>query len=76
MPIVWFDKPRNSCGSISASLASDCERVNGLITTYISIVFQNLTTLICGIIIAFIYDWRTTLVALGLIPLMVIAGAI
>lgn len=24
MPIVWFDKPKNSCGGISARLASDC----------------------------------------------------
>ena len=55
MPIIWFDKPKNSCGAISARLASDCQSVNGLVTTYLSIIFQNLTNLITGIIIAFIY---------------------
>lgn len=55
MPIIWFDKPKNSCGAISVRLASDCQSVNGLVTTYLSIIFQNLTNLITGIIIAFIY---------------------
>ena len=76
MPIVWFDKPKNSCGGISARLASECQSVNGLVTTYCAIVAQNLANLICGIVIAFIFEWRTTLVALGLIPFMIAAGAI
>lgn len=76
MPIVWLDKPQNSSGSLSARLASDCLIVNGLTTTYISVIVQNIFNLLCGIIIAFIYEWRTSLVALGLIPLMIIAGVI
>lgn len=76
MPIVWLDKPRNSSGSLSARLASDCQTVNGLTTTYISIIVQNIANLVCGIIIALVYEWRTSLVAIGLIPLMIIAGAI
>lgn len=76
MPIVWLDQPRNSGGSLSARLASDCQTVNGLTTTYISILIQNIANLACGIIIAFIFEWRTSLVALGLIPLMIISGAI
>jgi ATP-binding cassette subfamily B (MDR/TAP) protein 1 len=76
MPVVWFDKPRNSSGSLSARLASDCQTVNGLTTTYMAIMAQNLTNLTAGIIIAFIFEWRTSLVALGLIPLMIISGAI
>jgi ATP-binding cassette subfamily B (MDR/TAP) protein 1 len=76
MPVVWFDKPRNSSGSLSARLASDCQTVNGLTTTYFAIMAQNLTNLIAGITIAFIFEWRTSLVATGLIPLMIAAGAI
>ena len=76
MPIPWFDLPRNNSGTLSARLASDCQIVNGLTTTYIGITIQNLATLIAGIIIAFIYEWRTSLVALGLIPFMIIAGAV
>uniref|UniRef100_A0A1J3HUV6 ABC transporter B family member 4 n=1 Tax=Noccaea caerulescens TaxID=107243 RepID=A0A1J3HUV6_NOCCA len=76
MPVKWLDKPRNSSGSLSARLASDCKTVNGLTTTYIAILVQNISNLVCGIVIAFIYEWRTSLVALGLIPFMIIAGAI
>lgn len=37
---------------------------------------MNLSCLLTGIIIAFIFEWRTALVSLGLIPLLILAGAI
>ena len=76
MPVSWFDKPKNASGSLSARLASDCHAVNGLITTFFSITVQSTTTLLAGAIIAFIFEWRTSLVALGLLPLMIISGAV
>jgi ATP-binding cassette subfamily B (MDR/TAP) protein 1 len=76
MPIVWFDNPRNNAGSLTARLSTDCNMVNGLTTTLISITIQNLTTLIASIVIGLIYEWRTALVAMGLIPLMIIAGLV
>jgi ATP-binding cassette subfamily B (MDR/TAP) protein 1 len=76
MPVRWFDKPRNSSGSLSARLASDCHSVNGLVTTFFSISVQSATTLIVGCIIAFIYEWRTTLVAFALLPLLILSGVI
>jgi ATP-binding cassette, subfamily B (MDR/TAP), member 1 len=76
MPIVWFDNPRNNAGSLTARLSSDCNSVNGLTTTFVAITIQNITSLIAGITIGFIFEWRTSLVALGLIPFMIAAGAI
>ena len=76
MPIAWFDKPKNASGSLSARLASDCHAVNGLITTFFSITIQSATTLLAGVIIAFVFEWRTSLVALGLLPFMIISGVI
>lgn len=55
MPIVWLDQPRNNSGALSARLASDCQTVNGLTTTYVSIIVQNVANLVSGIIIALIY---------------------
>ena len=75
MPITWFDVPKNSSGGLTSRLASDCKKVNGLTTTFISIIIQNISTLLSAIIIAFIFEWRTTLVTLALIPFMVLAGA-
>ena len=76
MPIPWFDKPKNSSGSLSARLAADCASVNGLTTTYIAVGVQMMANLLSGIGIAFYYEWRTSLVALGLLPLIIIAGAV
>lgn len=45
-------------------------------TTYIYGLTQNLVCLIAGIVISFIYEWRTSLVSIGLIPFLIAAGAI
>lgn len=76
MPVKWFDLPRNNAGSLTARLATDCQQVNGLTTTLIGIMFQNVSCLLSGIIIAFVYEWRITLVTLGLIPFLIGAGLI
>ena len=76
MPVPWFDIPRNNAGTLTARLSTDCQLVNTVTTTTVSILIQNLSTLISGIIIAFANEWRTSLVALGLLPLMIISGAI
>ena len=55
MPIPWFDKPKNNAGNLTSRLAADCKTVNGLITTFIGVSIQNLTTLIAGIVIGLVY---------------------
>lgn len=74
MPIFWFDRPDNNCGVLSARLGTDCQTINGMATTYIYIILQCMSTLISAIIIAFIYEWRVSLVALGGLPLVMLAG--
>jgi ATP-binding cassette subfamily B (MDR/TAP) protein 1 len=76
MPIVWFDIPKNNAGGLTARLSSDCKSVNGLTTTFIGVSIQNVVTLVTSLIIGFVFEWRTSLVTLGLIPVMILAGAI
>jgi ATP-binding cassette subfamily B (MDR/TAP) protein 1 len=76
MPIPWFDTPKNHTGGLAARLSSDCQIVNGMTTTYLSILVSSISTLVAGIIIAFVFEWRTTLTALGLMPFMMASGAI
>ena len=76
MPVPWFDKSKNSSGALSARLASDCLNINTLTTTLIAVGLQSFSTLATGLIIAFIFEWRTSLVALALIPFMILAGAL
>lgn len=76
MPMTWFDRPKNNAGSLSARLQSDCHCLNGLTTTYISVLIQSTATVIAGIVISLVYEWRTALVAMALLPLMIVSGAI
>ena len=55
MPISWFDNPRNNAGSLTAKLSSDCNIVNGLATSFIAIMIQNISCLVAGITIALIF---------------------
>lgn len=76
MPIVWFDIPKNNPGGLTARLAADCKLVNEMTTTFIGVSIQNVVTLVASLIIGFIFEWRTSLVTVGLIPVMILAGAI
>jgi ATP-binding cassette, subfamily B (MDR/TAP), member 1 len=55
MPIPWFDNPKYNAGSLTSKLSSDCNIVNGLATSFIAIMIQNIASLIDGITIAFIF---------------------
>lgn len=37
-------------------------------------MLQNISSLVTGIVIAFVFDWRTSLVALGMIPFLILSG--
>lgn len=76
MPGSWFDNPKNNAGTLSARLSIDCKTINGVTSSYIGIMTQNISCLTCGIIIAFVHEWRITLVTLGLIPVMIACGVI
>jgi ATP-binding cassette subfamily B (MDR/TAP) protein 1 len=76
MPIYWFDKPDNNTGILSTRLGTDCQTINGMSTTYIYIMIQSLTTLVAGIILALVFEWRTALVSIGAMPLVMLAGYI
>jgi len=76
MPIYWFDRSDNNCGVLSTRLGSDCQTINGMATTYIYIMLQSISTLVAGITLALIYEWRTALVSIGAMPLFMLAGFI
>jgi len=76
MPVYWFDVPKNNAGSLTARLATDCQLVNGLTSDLIGTTIQTISCLATGVIIAFVYEWRTSLVTFGLMPIMIGAGII
>jgi|688.fasta_scaffold1674772_1 ATP-binding cassette subfamily B (MDR/TAP) protein 1 len=53
MPVTWFDDPKNHIGTLTDRLTKDCYLVNNVTTTTLSILIQNISSLLAGIIIAF-----------------------
>lgn len=50
--------------------------VKGLVSTYIPHLTVGISGILFGIAMAFYYEWRTALVALGTIPLICFSGGI
>lgn len=76
MPVAWFDEPKNSSGALSTQLEVDCTTVNNLITTFISVLLQDIGVLIVGLTIAFLHEPKTAVLALVFLPLLIFTGIV
>ncbi|GJM94530.1 hypothetical protein PR202_ga11180 [Eleusine coracana subsp. coracana] len=74
MEIEWFDYPENSSGAIGARLSADAAKVRGLVGDALQLAVQNFTTLVAGLVIAFVSNWQLSLIILALIPLIGLNG--
>jgi ABC-type uncharacterized transport system permease subunit len=50
------------------------QKLNGASTEGAAVMIETTVALVCGLVICFIYDWKISLVAFGLSPLMVIGN--
>jgi ATP-binding cassette subfamily B (MDR/TAP) protein 1 len=57
MPASFFDVKENNAGTLSARLAVDCKSINNLVSSVVKVNIMNLSSLITGLIIAFIGSW-------------------
>lgn len=75
--ISFFDDAGHSTGSLTSKLSSDCEQLQQLTGTEMSLAFIAIVNLIGSILIAFIYGWKLTLVGIfSAMPLILAAGYI
>ncbi|KAJ7544468.1 hypothetical protein O6H91_09G080400 [Diphasiastrum complanatum] len=72
--IGWFDEPENSSGAISARLSADAAQVRSMVGDTLSLVVQNLATIVAGLIIAFSATWQLALLILAIVPLLGLQG--
>eukprot|EP00253_Pinus_taeda_P001520 PITA_01520 len=72
--IGWFDNSENSSGAISARLSTDAATVRSMVGDALSLVVQNISTIITGIVIAFSANWKLALLILALLPLLGLQG--
>ncbi|CAN6445520.1 unnamed protein product [Victoria cruziana] len=66
----WFDEPVNSSGAIGARLSADAATLRSLVGDALSLVVQNIATIIAGLVVAFVANWELALIILGLIPMI------
>lgn len=72
--IGWFDHSENSTGAIGARLSADAATVRSVVGDALSLVIQNISTIIAGIVIAFIANWKLALLVLAMLPLLGLQG--
>ncbi|KAJ8313879.1 hypothetical protein KUTeg_008440 [Tegillarca granosa] len=72
----FFDNKKNSVGTLTTRLATDVTQIAGATANKIGIVLETIATMICVLVIAFIYSWKLCLVVLAFMPLVISAGII
>lgn len=73
---AFFDQEAHSSGALSSSLAANASRINGLLGITMGSIVQSVSTLVCGVVIAFIFGWKLSLVVVACIPLTLSAGLV
>ncbi|KAK2184057.1 hypothetical protein NP493_285g02001 [Ridgeia piscesae] len=72
--IAWFDDHSNSLGALTTRLATDASCVQGATGSRLGMLLRNLSNVGIGLILAFFFQWKLTLVICAFIPLIALAG--
>lgn len=70
----FFDNRDNQAGVLTTTLASDVQKLNGASTEGAAVMIETTIAMVCGLVICFVFDWKISLVAFALSPLMVIGN--
>ncbi|KAJ2325886.1 hypothetical protein GGI00_004906, partial [Coemansia sp. RSA 2681] len=65
----FFDDERNGVGALTSRLATDAEDFNKVVGSVISTAASTLSTIICALAIAFVYEWRIALLMMACWPI-------
>ncbi|XP_068306707.1 ABC transporter B family member 2-like [Pyrus communis] len=69
--IGWFDDTNNTSSMLSSRLESDATLLRTIVVDRTTILIQNLGLVVASFVIAFILNWRITLVVLATYPLII-----
>ncbi|KAF7128948.1 hypothetical protein RHSIM_Rhsim10G0040700 [Rhododendron simsii] len=71
--VGWYDEEEHNSSIVAACLATDAADVKSTISERISFILQNTTSLLTSFIVAFVVEWRVSLLTLATFPLLVLA---
>nr|CAB3449617.1 unnamed protein product [Digitaria exilis] len=66
--IGWFDDPTNSSGAIGSRLSADAASIRGIAGDALSLIVQNISTAIVGIVIAMVANWKLACIVICFVP--------
>uniref|UniRef100_A0A3B6DLS8 ABC transporter B family member 19 n=1 Tax=Triticum aestivum TaxID=4565 RepID=A0A3B6DLS8_WHEAT len=72
--VGWFDEEENNSSLVAARVAVDAADVKSAIAERISVILQNITSLMTSFIVGFIIEWRVAILILATFPLLVLAN--
>ncbi|MDE0573517.1 ABC transporter ATP-binding protein/permease [Demequina sp. B12] len=70
MDLAFFTRTRT--GDIQSRLGNDVGGVSGVLTTFVSSIVGNSVTVIASLVAMIVLDWRLTLVAIVMMPVLVL----
>jgi len=74
--VGWFDSQENTPGQLNTILSTEVNTLNGASTESVAVMFQSFTGLLIGVGLALFFEWRISLVALAVAPVMMLSAAI
>ncbi|KAL2348926.1 hypothetical protein Fmac_002926 [Flemingia macrophylla] len=69
--IAWFDDTNNTSSMLSSQLETDATLLRTIVVDRSTILLQNIGLVVASFIIAFILNWRITLVVIATYPLII-----
>ncbi|CAI2730038.1 unnamed protein product [Schistosoma spindalis] len=72
--MAWHDKPENNPGVLSFILTSDANKVNTFCGTSLGRLIESAILVIFSLTIAFVYNWKLTLVVLVFSPVTILSS--
>ena len=72
--VAWFDEEENNSSLVAARLATEATDVKSAIAERISVILQNMTSLLVSFVVGFIIEWRVAILILVTFPLLVLAN--
>jgi ATP-binding cassette subfamily B (MDR/TAP) protein 1 len=74
--IGYFDNTDNTPGALLTRLSSDTTKLNGIALSMVSLSVQSISTLILGITLGMINNWKLSLINIGFLPLIIITSIV
>ncbi|KAG2073837.1 P-loop containing nucleoside triphosphate hydrolase protein [Suillus decipiens] len=74
--IEYFDNDKNRTGALTSSLSENPQRINGLAGVTLGTIVQCIATLVVGLAIGYAYAWRTAVIGMACIPILISGGYI